>query len=144
MDNTEKFSGTPGFAETVFPIIKELLPIYRDFMKQSVKVKGLKIVFGSDALAGSHGRNAEEFVIRVRDSGVDPMAALVSANSLGAEALNLGDQIGSIAPFTRTRVDKRESICPSPVSSASRPILLPHSGLWRLETRVQRRKLSIP
>ena len=98
LDNKEKFSGTPGFAETVFPIIKELLPIYRDFMKQSVKVKGLKIVFGSDALAGSHGRNAEEFVIRVRDSGVDPMAALVSANAIGAEALNLGDQIGSIAP----------------------------------------------
>lgn len=98
LDNKEKFSGTQGFAETVFPIIKELLPIYRDFMKQSAKVKGLKIVFGSDALAGSHGRNAEEFVIRVRDSGVDPMAALVSANAIGAEALNLGDQIGSIAP----------------------------------------------
>jgi imidazolonepropionase-like amidohydrolase len=34
----------------------------------------------------------------VRDCGVDPMAAMVSANSLGAEALGLGDQIGSIAP----------------------------------------------
>jgi Amidohydrolase family len=35
---------------------------------------------------------------RVRDCGVDPMAAMVSANSLGAEALGLGDQIGSVAP----------------------------------------------
>ena len=35
---------------------------------------------------------------RVRDCGVDPMAAMVSANSRGAEALGLGDQIGSIAP----------------------------------------------
>jgi imidazolonepropionase-like amidohydrolase len=34
----------------------------------------------------------------VRDCGVDPMAAMVSANSLGAEPLGLGDQIGSIAP----------------------------------------------
>ena len=34
----------------------------------------------------------------MRDCGVDPMAAMVSANSLGAEALGLGDQIGSIAP----------------------------------------------
>lgn len=34
----------------------------------------------------------------MRDGGVDPMAAMVSANSLGAEALGLGDQIGSIAP----------------------------------------------
>jgi imidazolonepropionase-like amidohydrolase len=61
-------------------------------------VKGLKIVFGSDALAGMHGRNAEEFIHRVRDCGVDPMTALVSANSLAAEALGLADQIGSIAP----------------------------------------------
>lgn len=96
--NKEKFAGTPGFPEEVFPMIKDLIPIYRNFMKQSVKVRGLKIVFGSDALAGSHGRNAEEFIDRVRDAGVDPMAAMVSANSLGAEALNLADQIGSIAP----------------------------------------------
>lgn len=29
---------------------------------------------------------------------VDPMTAMISANSLGAEALGMGDQIGSIAP----------------------------------------------
>ena len=94
----ENFVGTPGFPEEVFPIIKELIPQYRDFMKRTAKVPGLKIVFGSDALAGSHGRNAEEFVDRVRNAGVDPLAAMVSANSLGAQALGLADQIGSIAP----------------------------------------------
>ena len=62
-------------------------------------LRGLTVfVFGSDALAGSHGRNAEEFVERVRDAGVNAMAAMVSANSVGAEALGLGHQIGSIAP----------------------------------------------
>jgi len=63
-----------------------------------VKTPGLKIVFGTDAVAGTHGRNAEEFIDRVRDAGVDPMAAMISANSLGAEALGMADQIGSIAP----------------------------------------------
>jgi len=63
-----------------------------------VKIPGLKVVFGTDAVAGAHGRNAEEFIDRVRDCGVDPLAAMVSANSLGAEALGLGDHIGSIAP----------------------------------------------
>lgn len=96
--NKEKFVGTQGFPEQVFPIIKELLPQYRDFMKQAAKIPGLKIVFGSDALAGSHGRNAEEFIIRVRDAGVDPLTAMISANSLGAQALGMADQIGSIAP----------------------------------------------
>jgi imidazolonepropionase-like amidohydrolase len=94
----ENFVGTPGFPEESFAMIKEIIPTYHEFMKQAIKIPGLKIVFGSDALAGSHGRNAEEFIDRVRDCGVDPMAAMVSANSLGAEALGMSDQIGSIAP----------------------------------------------
>jgi len=96
--NKEKFVGTPGYPEEAFATVKELIPIYHDFMKRASKIPGLKIVFGSDALAGSHGRNAEEFIDRVRDGGVDPMAAMVSANSLGAEALGMGNQIGSIMP----------------------------------------------
>jgi len=49
-------------------------------------------------VAGAHGRNAEEFIDRVRDGGVEPMAAMVSANSLGAEAMGMADRIGTIAP----------------------------------------------
>ena len=96
--NKEKFVGTPGFPEEAFPVIREMIPMYREFMKRAARFRGLKIVFGSDALAGSHGRNAEEFVERVRDAGVDPMAAMVSANSVGAEALGMSNQIGSITP----------------------------------------------
>jgi imidazolonepropionase-like amidohydrolase len=98
LTNKEKFVGTPGFPEEAFPTIKEMVPFYRAFMKRAAKVQGLKIVFGSDALAGSHGRNAEEFVERVRDAGVDPMAAMVSANSVGAEALGMTNEIGAIVP----------------------------------------------
>ena len=97
LQNKEKFIGTPGYPAEVFSIVTEMIPIYHQFFKQALKIPGLKIVFGSDALAGSHGRNAEEFVDRVRDVGVDPMAAMVSANSLAAEAMGLSDQIGSIS-----------------------------------------------
>ncbi|HUD99525.1 MAG TPA: hypothetical protein VMR62_08120 [Bryobacteraceae bacterium] len=69
--------------------MKGLIPAHRDFIKRALRIPGLKIVYGTDAVAGVHGRNAEDFVNRVRDSGVDPMAAMVSANSLGAEALNI-------------------------------------------------------
>ena len=100
LQNREKFVGTPGYPATLdgFASMETLIPIYRDFMKRAYKIPNLKIVFGSDAVAGAHGRNAEEFVDRVRDAGVDPMTAMVSANSLAAEAMGLGDQIGSIAP----------------------------------------------
>ena len=98
--NKERFVGTPGYAATLagFDSMEKLLPLYHDFMRHAYQIPGLKIVFGTDALAGSHGRNAEEFIDRVRDCGVDPMTALESANSLGAEALGLSNQIGSIAP----------------------------------------------
>ncbi|HEX5706706.1 MAG TPA: amidohydrolase family protein [Pyrinomonadaceae bacterium] len=96
--NKEKFVGTPGFPEESFPAIARIIPMYQEMMRRAVKTRGLKLVFGSDALAGAHGRNAEEFILRVREGGVDAMAALVSANSLGAEALGMSDRIGSIAP----------------------------------------------
>ena len=96
--NKEKFVGTPGFSEETFSVIKEIIPEYHEFFRRALKIEGLKIVFGSDALAGSHGRNAEEFVDRVRDGGMNPMRAMVSANSLNAEALGMANQIGSITP----------------------------------------------
>jgi imidazolonepropionase-like amidohydrolase len=58
----------------------------------------VKVIFGTDAVAGSHGRNAEEFVYRVRDAHDKPADALISATSLSAESLGLGREIGTIAP----------------------------------------------
>jgi imidazolonepropionase-like amidohydrolase len=96
----DKYIGTPYFPKTSegFSVFEEILPIEQELMRRATKIPGLKIVFGTDALAGAHGRNAEEFIDRVRDCGVDPMAALVSANALGAEALGMADRIGAIAP----------------------------------------------
>jgi imidazolonepropionase-like amidohydrolase len=96
--NKDKYLGTPGYTEEGFAAMEKILPMNHDLVQRAVKTKGLKIVFGTDAVAGSHGRNAEEFIDRVRDGGMDPMVAIVGANSLGAEAMGMADQIGSIAP----------------------------------------------
>jgi imidazolonepropionase-like amidohydrolase len=99
--NKAKFAGTPFFPQDEMALVamrEKILPLNHDLMRRAAATNALKIVFGSDAVAGTHGRNAEEFVIRVRDCGVDAMAALVSANALGAEALGMADRIGSIAP----------------------------------------------
>jgi imidazolonepropionase-like amidohydrolase len=95
--NKDKYLGTPGYTAEGFAAMEKILPLEHDLLRHAMKTPKLKVVFGTDAVAGAHGRNAEEFIDRVRDCGVDPMAAMVSANSLGAEALGLGDQIGSIA-----------------------------------------------
>jgi imidazolonepropionase-like amidohydrolase len=94
----DKFLAPPYYTEEGFAAMKDLIPAHQEFIKRATKIPGLKIVYGTDAVAGAHGRNAEDFIHRVRDCGVDPMAAMISANSLGAEALGMADQIGSIAP----------------------------------------------
>ena len=96
--NKERFIGTSGYTEEGFAAMERAVSLDHDIVRRSVKIPGLKVVFGSDAVAGAHGRNAEEFIDRVRDAGVDPMSAMVSANSLAAEAMRMGDRIGSIAP----------------------------------------------
>jgi imidazolonepropionase-like amidohydrolase len=98
--NKAKYAGTPFYPKTEegFASFAEILPMNHELMQRAVNTPGLKIVFGTDAVAGAHGRNAEEFIDRVRDCGVDPMAGMVSANSVGAEALGMAEQIGSIAP----------------------------------------------
>jgi imidazolonepropionase-like amidohydrolase len=61
------------------------------------RARGVKIAFGTDAVAGAHGRNAEELVYRVKDAGETPMNAIESATSVSAADLGLGDRIGTLA-----------------------------------------------
>src|SRR5262249_55051556 len=60
--------------------------------------KGLKIIMGTDAVAGAHGQNAREIIYRVRNAGQSAMDAIMAATALNAEALGLGDRIGTLAP----------------------------------------------
>jgi imidazolonepropionase-like amidohydrolase len=135
LQNKEKFVGTPGFPEEAFAVIKEMVPMYRDFMKRAAKVPGLKMVFGSDALAGSHGRNAEEFVERVRDAGVDPMAVMVSANSAGAEALGLGNQIGSLVPGLQADIIALDGDPLKDITAVRRVVFVMKGGVVYKNTR---------
>jgi imidazolonepropionase-like amidohydrolase len=94
----DKYLGTSGYNPEGFEAMEKIIPMNHEIVRQGTRIPALKMVFGTDAVAGAHGRNAEEFVDRVRDCGVDPMAAMVSANSLAAEAMGMGEKIGSIAP----------------------------------------------
>ena len=98
LENKEKFLGIGNYNEQGFAFMEKGKAIVLETFKRALKHKNLKIIYGTDAVAGAHGRNFEEFIVRVRDGGQDPMAALVSATSLSAESLGLKDKLGAIAP----------------------------------------------
>jgi imidazolonepropionase-like amidohydrolase len=96
IENKPKFLGIGNYTESGFAFMQKGLPLVADVMHKAL-AHNVKIVFGTDAVAGIHGRNYEEFIYRVKDGGQKPLDALVSANSIAAESLNLGAEIGSIA-----------------------------------------------
>jgi len=96
--NKEKYLGIGNYSEQGFAFMEKGISIVQDTFKKALKHKDLKIVYGTDAVAGAHGRNYEEFIARVRDGGQEPMAALMSATSISAASLGLGDKLGAIAP----------------------------------------------
>jgi imidazolonepropionase-like amidohydrolase len=67
-------------------------------IKLAVATPNLKLVLGTDAVAGAHGHNANELVERVRQGHQKPMDAIVSATSLSARSLALDKTVGTLAP----------------------------------------------
>ena len=127
--NKDRYLGTPGYTEEGFAAMVKILPMNHDLVQRASKTPGLKIVFGTDAVAGSHGRNAEEFIDRVRDGGVDPMTAMVSANSLGAEALGMANQIGSIAPGMQADIIALEGNPLTDITAVRRVVFVMKEGV---------------
>jgi len=97
LDNKQKFLGSGTYTEEGFAKMQEVLPVIAEMFKHALATRNLKIVFGTDAVAGAHGRNAEEFIYRVQ-AGEDAMQAMVDANSRAAESLNMQNEIGAIVP----------------------------------------------
>jgi imidazolonepropionase-like amidohydrolase len=97
-ENKAHFLGIGNYTEEGFAQMEKAVPKALNVFQMGLKTKGLKMVFGTDAVAGSHGRNLQELVYHVQKGGQDAMQAIVSATSLSAESLGLGGSIGSIAP----------------------------------------------
>ena len=96
--NKARYLGVGNYTEEGMQIMARDMPEDAKFCQIAARMPGAKIVFSTDATAGGHGRNADEFIARVRDCGLSPMTALVSANALAAESLGMAKEIGRLAP----------------------------------------------
>ena len=98
LDNRAKYDGIGNYNAEGFAAMERAIPLAAADIRKALATKGLKITYGTDAVAGAHGRNGEDLICRVQDAGESPMHAIVSATSVSAESLRLGDRIGALAP----------------------------------------------
>jgi imidazolonepropionase-like amidohydrolase len=97
LDNRAKYFGIGNYNAEGFAAMEKAVPRAIETFRRALATAGLKIVFGTDAVAGAHGRNAEELICRVAEAGQKPDDALASATSLAAESLGLSEKIGRVA-----------------------------------------------
>jgi imidazolonepropionase-like amidohydrolase len=95
-EHKARFLGLGNWTEEGYAHMEKARPEGWRWFKRA-REKKVKIVFGTDAVPGTHGRNAEEFIFRVKDGGQPAMEALVSAMSVAADAVGLKSSIGAIA-----------------------------------------------
>jgi imidazolonepropionase-like amidohydrolase len=98
LENRAKYEGIGNYNEAGFAAMEKAIPLAVAAFKRARATPGLKIVWGTDAVAGAHGRNVEDLICRVQEGGQPPLEAITSATSLAAQALRRETEIGAIAP----------------------------------------------
>jgi imidazolonepropionase-like amidohydrolase len=98
IENRARYLGIRNYDEAGFKFTEDGIPLKLAMFKMAIRHKDLKIIMGTDAVAGAHGQNARETVYRVQAGGQPAMDAIMAATALNAESLGLGDRIGALAP----------------------------------------------
>ncbi len=86
-----------GFTDASFDALAKAIPTATAMFRKALATPGLRLIFGTDAVALAHGRNADELICRVK-AGQRPMDAITTATSATAAALGLGEKLGAVAP----------------------------------------------
>jgi imidazolonepropionase-like amidohydrolase len=97
LKNKERYLGVGNYTEQGMATMERDLPEDFKVCTVAVHLPGSKVVFSTDATAGAHGHNAEEFLGRVAHCGQSSMMALVSANAVAADAIGMGERLGKLA-----------------------------------------------
>ena len=97
LENRSHYYGTGNFDDQGFAFTEKGIPMKLEMFKNAMKARSLKLLMGTDAGAGAHGRSAEEVIYRVQIAGQAAADALTAVTSLNAQAIELGNRIGTIA-----------------------------------------------
>ncbi|HYV99283.1 MAG TPA: amidohydrolase family protein [Gemmatimonadaceae bacterium] len=117
-----------NFTDSSLAPLKAAIPTASAMFAKAIKTPKLRIVFGTDAVALAHGRNADELLCRVQ-SGQPAMDAIVSATSAGAAALGLGDRIGSLAAGYDADIIATDGDPSKDISATKRVVFVMRAGV---------------
>jgi imidazolonepropionase-like amidohydrolase len=95
--NRSHFEGVGNYNEEGFEQMERAVESSLNVFRMGLQRPTLKMVFGTDAVAGAHGHNFEEMIYRVQKGGQSPADAIIAATSLSAQSLDMADQIGTVA-----------------------------------------------
>ena len=98
LDNRARYQGIGNYNDEGFASMERSLPLAIAAVRAATRTPGLKVVFGTDAVAGAHGRNVEDLICRMTEAGQPPLEALASATRVAAESMRLADSLGTLAP----------------------------------------------
>lgn len=97
LENKARFLGIGNYTEEGFAQMEKGLELNRAMFRMALATPGLKLVMGTDAVSGAHGRNTDETIVRVREGGQAPMDAILDMTADAAASMGLADRIGAIA-----------------------------------------------
>lgn len=97
LDHKEWFRGIGNYNDEGFAATERSLLLRKELVKRYRAVPSLKVVYGTDAVAGAHGDNARDLSCRVLQNGEKAVDVITSATSVSAASLGLGRSIGRVA-----------------------------------------------
>ncbi|HMA74034.1 MAG TPA: amidohydrolase family protein [Xanthobacteraceae bacterium] len=132
IENRARYLGIGNYDEPGFKFTEDGIPLKLAMFKMAIRHKGLKIIMGTDAVAGAHGQNARETIYRVREGGQATMDAIMAVTSLNAEALGLGDRVGALVPGMEADLIAVEGDPLTDITALQRVVFVMKGGtVWR-------------
>ncbi len=98
IENQDRYLGEGNYTVEGMQTMERDMHYDFEICKLAAHLANAKLVFSTDATAGAHGKNAEEFIGRVKYCEQSPAAALLSAHKVAAESLEMDDELGRLAP----------------------------------------------
>jgi imidazolonepropionase-like amidohydrolase len=98
LDNRAKYEGIGNYNAEGFASMERAVPLAVEAVRKAATTPGVKLVFGTDAVAGAHGRNVEDLICRVNEAGQKPMDAIMSATSVAASSIKHEATLGALKP----------------------------------------------